>query len=484
MKGVGLIKRGVYSLVAVVGVLLLAIVLFLLLVDPNAFRDDIRTIARQRAGVELVLAGDLSWRLFPVLGFGAEQVELALTPEMPTLVQIDSVTLGVEVLPLLQRRIAIDALEIDGLHANLEVAEDGTRNWEATATTPTEAASTAAGEEETAPLPELTIPRLRVRDARIDYRDKTAAEAYTVALPLLELRDVNFAEPFPMQLQARVSDGGELGIAVRLQGQVSATVGETYALRALALTATVEGLAPKPLTVKVSGDVDYDQSRDRLEVALSRLQVSDLVASGNLVATELLGTMAFEGRLATRPFDARALSESLGVALPAGRDPATLTAVQLTASLAGSPQKAAIDPLTLRLDDSTLTGSVAVTDLSRMATRFDLQLDRIKAGRYLPPEAAGAGSPPADSPPAGQAPAELIPVEGVAFPGSVGAFPGRGSGTGDDSPAKYWCTGFSPRGPGAADRSGGTGVGWHTDRRDRTGCAPIRADDRQSAPGR
>src|SRR5690606_6200025 len=126
----GLIKGIVYAVLGIVGVAALALVLLVTLVDPNDYREDISRIAKDSAGIDLKLGGDLSWRFYPVLGFGASAVELSLQSGQPTLVKIGEMAVGVKLLPLLSQKIEIDALDIGGLQAHLVVDEKGRSNWE------------------------------------------------------------------------------------------------------------------------------------------------------------------------------------------------------------------------------------------------------------------------------------------------------------------------------------------------------------------
>ena len=60
----------------ILGLLLLGLLLLLValglalthLFDPNDYKDEISQLARDKAGVELRLQGDIGWSLFPWLG--------------------------------------------------------------------------------------------------------------------------------------------------------------------------------------------------------------------------------------------------------------------------------------------------------------------------------------------------------------------------------------------------------------------------------
>jgi len=105
---------------------------------------------------------------------------------------------------------------------------------------------------------------------------------------------------------------------------------------------------------------------------------TDGVAFGRAVQTRLTGTLEY------------------------GK-PARQAKLALRTALTVSEKSAALRELNLKLDDSTLTGAVEITDLEKAALRFDLALDRIDLDRYLdtaPPEktAKPAAATPAAAP--------------------------------------------------------------------------------------
>jgi len=423
----GLIKGIVYAVLGIVGVVALALVLLVTLVDPNDYREDISRIAKDSAGIDLKLGGDLSWRFYPVLGFGASAVELSLQSGQPTLVKIGEMAVGVKLLPLLSQKIEIDALDIGGLQAHLVVDEKGRSNWEmpastaessAPAATPSAAApATADATGSNAAVPELSIPSVRIHESSIVYEDKTAGAAYTVDLPLLELTNVNLQEAFPLLLEARIRDNAGLDVTTKVEGNVLAQLAQgQFGVQGLNVGAEVGGIFAKPVPVNLQGVIQFDQVKDSATVALSRLQFANFSARADIKATQVTAEPAFSGQLESDVFDAKALLAALAIEPPQTLDADAMTRVQLKAGLSGSPKAIAVKPLTLKLDDSTLSGDVSVIDLSKQAVRFALQLDKLDVDRYLPPPApeqaaAKTADKPATPAATAQAAAELIPVE-------------------------------------------------------------------------
>ena len=229
------VRMILFALLGLVALVVVAVGALVLLVDPNDYREDISRMAREGAGVELKLGGELGWSFYPVLGFRAQDVGLALRSDAPQLVQVDAFSVGVRLLPLLSKKIDVDGLDISGLHAHLMVDANGNTNWQppqmpaaisaddsgaapASPSAKADPSASAAGNS----VPEIRIPKITVRDSQIRYEDKKAKLDYTVDVPLLELTDVNLEEAFPLLLQARVQDGKKLDVNLDLSAQVRA----------------------------------------------------------------------------------------------------------------------------------------------------------------------------------------------------------------------------------------------------------------------
>lgn len=407
-----MLKKLTLIVLSVVFACALLLVLLWALVDPNDYRDDISAIARDKAGIELSLGGDLGWSFYPVLGFSANHVAIALQADAPQLVAIRSVDFGVRLLPLLSGRIEIDALAVEGLQADLRVDANGANNW-----TLPESAQQAAGQptdakEAATPIAaELLIPLVRVADSSIHYSDLSTASDYTLDVSLLELQDVNFSSAFPLRLLARLRDKGGMDVALQLDSQLALDPGTgLYGLDPLQLQWQAEGLTPAPLTGVLSGRATFNQQADTARLDLREVTLVNTVSSLVVDATALSTSPTYSGTFSTAAFNARELASALAIELPPMADPKALTNVQWRLPFAGDDHSVRIAPLQARLDDSTLSGELNVIDLSTQALRFALQVDRLDVDRYS--AASGPAGPAASPPPGQQGEGEdLLPVE-------------------------------------------------------------------------
>lgn len=420
-----LIRLCAITAAAVLALVLMVVAALVVFVDPNDYRDDISALAQKQAGVQLTLKGDLGWSFYPVLGFKVQGVSLALVPDMPTLMEVDTLTVGVRLLPLLSKQIEIDALDVVGLQAQLIVDANGNNNWEqpakGEAATTAPAAGTTAGDSTKTPatatesLPVVRVPALMVRDSKVRYQDKKAKLDYSVDIPLLQMTDVSLDTPFPLELKAQVRDNAKLEVTLALQTMVRADLdAQRFQLSDLTMSSTLAGIFTVPVVANLAADIVFDQAADNAEIVVSKLQLGNMQASATVNATTVSKAPGFKGTLKTNTFDLRSMLTTLGFEAPNTADPGALAAVQIHASFSGTPERVTIKPLQLKLDDSTLTGDFAVTDVAHQALQFDLNLDTLNADRYLPPESPGTSGSEATSATtatAGATAGDLIPVD-------------------------------------------------------------------------
>ena len=146
----------------------------------------------------------------------------------------------------------------------------------------------------------------------------------------------------------------------------------------LDLAFTVDSSKPKAtMRLKLQGDVLINTALDKVDVQQLRLVV-----------------------------------DAAGEPVPNGAMQVELTS-NLVADLANAGQLI-VNPLTIKFDDSTLTGQAQLSDFSKPAIQFDLAVDAINVDRYMPKQAeAGASTGKASGAVPTSAATALIPVDTI-----------------------------------------------------------------------
>ncbi|MDQ2696954.1 MAG: AsmA family protein [Pseudomonadota bacterium] len=314
--------------------------------DLNAYKPRLAALAEQHTGRRLNVEGDISVVLLPAPGVSIAGPRLASAPgfDAAPLAAAETVTIGVELLPLLRRQLRIRRIHVDGLRLDLVRNKAGETNWSGVQ----EALTAPAGE---AAPPAVTVQGLDLTGTRLRYEDQ--------------------------------------GTGLTGEARFSARVTADAAQRRFAIDRTAVDLrlaGPRLPQEGVQGRLllaaaaDLDQGQVTAE---GRLKLINVVADGELDAAGVGGSAQVNGRLTVQEFSPRRLLAELGMA-PDTRDGSVLAAAALELGLQGDRRQWTIEPQG-RFDDTRISGRVTVTNPADPAIRFDLTLDRLNLDRYQPP---------------------------------------------------------------------------------------------------
>jgi len=426
-------------LAALVGVVLLlvvaAVIIIPLVVDPNDYKDEIVTKVKEATGRDLKIQGDIGLSVFPWLGVELGAIELSNAKGFgdAPFAAVTEAAVRIKIMPLLDKRLEADTVTLKGLRLNLAKAKDGSTNWDdlAAAGKPAEPVSRKKPEPAPAgaPLAALAIGGVEISDARLSWKDETSGQHFVVDQLKLETGALVPGRPVNLELAFLVeSKEPALQAKLRLTGSPLLDMDkQQLSIEKLLLELSAEGemLQGEPLEVQLESGVAMDLGAQTLSLGGLRLTVSELVVSGDLKGSSIMESPAFSGDLKVAEFNLRKLLEDRKLPVPETADANVLTKVALTTGLKATDKDAVLSNLQFTLDDSTLKGNLSVKDFAKPAIGFKLAVDAIDLDRYLPPPAEGeeAGQPAkaAASKPAAKTPAkgaatagaepELLPVE-------------------------------------------------------------------------
>jgi len=292
-----------YILIIPVLLLLVAALLLRLILDEEKVLEMAAGALKEQTGATLAVEGESAISLFPTLGVDLREANLALPGEKSPSLHARSLVIGVQLLPLISRRIAIDTIGLDGLLIRIQRAEpedrldtSGLSNEQLDAfyrerrEALEQRAADTAGEALTVPL-DLYVERLTVTDARIETAGPGADESSVVEVEKLQAFGLNLAaRPVPVELRLRLP--GDNPVKLRLDGTLAM---DQAAQRATVdkLHLRVEGATAEPLELRARGEVDVSR------------QIADL-------ALELtLGEMRGDGQMRYASFESPQIDASL-----------------------------------------------------------------------------------------------------------------------------------------------------------------------------
>lgn len=406
-KILGLVILGLLLLIVALGFALTH------LFDPNDYKDEIRALARDKAGLELNIAGDIGWSLFPWLGLELHDTTLASvrTPQQP-FADLRMLGLSVRVMPLLNREVQMSDITLNGLNLMLARDENGKGNWEGVGQPETNEAqpeqsqsadqTQTPADEQAAEKPrrplQLDIDSLTVSDARVTYHDAKTGQQFSAEGIELTTGAIREATSIPLKLNAFFgSNKPVMRARTELQGALRFdTKLQRYQLEDLRLSGEASGepLQGKTLSFSAQGQLLADLAADVAEWTSLKFTANQLRGLGELKLRNLQNQPKVAGTLSIAEFNLREFLDSAGQQLPPMADSTALTKAELVTRLAGTATSLTFEELNLKLDGSTFTGNVGVSDFAKQALRVDLKGDRLNLDRYLPPpekeNAAGA----------------------------------------------------------------------------------------------
>lgn len=400
---------------------LLAITIFVItrLIDPNSFKPQITELAREQANIALDIQGDLGWTFWPSLGVSVGRTEARVGDDEELFAAIDEARLGVAVWPLLFRRVEMDAITLDGLELNLIETEEG-GNWErigGTETAPEDDVTVTSPEQEedaaALDIP-VKIPLVSISNSRLRYRNLVDDTDITVEHLTLRAQDVQLDEPFPISASLRYQDQDDVRIDLQLETVLGLDLdNNVYTLDPLRLDTAIGGITANPIQIRVDNRIEAALDEGRISVRDLVLDAAGIRTRGELEVTGLDDALTLRGQLDTEPFAANDALRAIGEAPIETSDANALRRIGFSATLSGPANSVMLDPLTITLDDSSITGKAGITDLDTLAMMFDLALDRINVDGYLPPseEVAEDDSESAAARPLSEDP--ILPLEAL-----------------------------------------------------------------------
>jgi AsmA protein len=187
----------IIAFATVLFLLLTALMVVPALVDPNDYKDQIRNIVQDKTGHSLLLHGDigLSMSQFPqvTLTLGQSEIKNISGFSGNSLMVIDSINVGVELIPLLGEQLEVTHLSVSGLEVNLERDRSGWGNWQGekaesktssskpnTDSVPSTENRLVDGQQSVSVLAGLYLGGVNIADAQINYVDHGNGMAYAL----------------------------------------------------------------------------------------------------------------------------------------------------------------------------------------------------------------------------------------------------------------------------------------------------------------
>jgi AsmA protein len=293
-------------------------------------------------------------------------------------------------LPLLAQRVEIGEARLSGLTLNLARDQRGRNNWQdlAGGAVPAGDAPAAAPSEGAPAALDLGVGAIEIADAHIVWNDASTGSRWELTDFGMRAEDFGPGRRFPLSMEFSLA-GPEVTVAVAASMQATlAIAADEYKLEELGVT--IDGSGPGWPGGPSQAALRFDSlvanlEAETLELGGLTLDFLGVTMAGSLSGRRLLSNLALNGAVDIREFAPREVLERFGVDVETA-DAEVLTRASAKANLVYDSAQIGLRDMQLTLDDSTLTGRVAIEG-ERLT--YDLSVDDINVDRYLPPSESG-----------------------------------------------------------------------------------------------
>lgn len=184
------------------------------------------------------------------------------------------------------------------------------------------------------------------------------------------------------------------------------------AITTTGLNITADGLMNNKLSANLLADIAVNLTQQTLSVSGLKLNAGELKLSADINGSQIKDNPLFKGPVNIESFNLAQFLNSVAISLPEMKDSKALNQLSVAFDLQATKDSADIQGLLIKLDDTKVTGSTSVKNFSKPASKFNIKIDSIDLGRYLPPETKEQPQKTVATPASvAVATADLFPVE-------------------------------------------------------------------------
>ena len=322
------------ALAVLAGLVALAIVAAIVIAsffDPNDYKSVVTDAFEARTGRTLIIDSDLKLAFFPWLAVEAGKLTVGNAPGFGEggaarpFATIERAAARVKVLPLLQSRVEIGTVELDGLQLELTRDAQLRGNWQdlsAAAEGAPEGASIGPVNPGAARVESFALEGIRIRNGTVHWRENGEL-LYTVSDLDVSTGALGGGEPVTLELGLKYRN--ELtGFGAELQAQTVAQVAPdgSLSLRDFDADATLAaggGARAREISVTATTLV-FDRPAQTLEATALTTEVAGLRTTWELHGATLLDNPTFAGKVIVADAPLAKIFEELEWSPPLGVD--------------------------------------------------------------------------------------------------------------------------------------------------------------------
>ena len=301
-----------------------------------------------------------------------------------------SARLSVRFMPLVIRQeIAVGTATLDGFEANLAVNSSGVSNWDDLANA-ADSAPEVESTSESGASAAIDIANVRLSDAKINYSDAVSGSQYAITGLNVSTGRITPGEPFDIETAFEFSaQPGELGGDLQLAANIALDDSlQQVAISGMSIAGTLRGVVEQPTEFNLeSRAITLDTAAGRVSPGEIDLGVLGLSMSADVQPFSYANGDDIVAALRVADFSLKELMNTLDIEAPITADPNALGKLSFEANATVGAETISLAAMTLVMDDTTLSGDLAVPMTESGTLVFDLVADSINLDNYMAPAA-------------------------------------------------------------------------------------------------
>jgi len=264
------LKRLLLVLAALFALALAVLAYVVATFDPNAYKPRLIELVRAHTGRALSIPGDIRLTLWPRIGAQLGAVSLSEPGQPQVFAAMQDLRVSVALWPLLARQVVVEQIAIDGLQLHVTRDRDGRYNFADLLPAPAAPQTSAPPRQAPADALALNVGGIRLRNARIDYRDAASARQLSVAVSNFVSGPIADGRSSHIQLNAELQ-GHAPAMWLKLDLETGFTPQLTQpaiALQDLRLKLTAQTVSRQNLQLQLRGRLHADLRQRRVRLAL------------------------------------------------------------------------------------------------------------------------------------------------------------------------------------------------------------------------
>jgi AsmA protein len=252
-------------LVVVAAILLVSLAILVATFNPNAYKPDIVALMQQKYQRRLSIPGEVKMKLFPTLNIETGAISLTEKNSDVPFATLDSARLSLEVMSLMDRRLVVDSVTINGLNVRIKRNQDGSMNID----------DLIAGDDKP-PQGAFDIDKVKLTGLSLQYEDASAGRKVQLQNALLTTGRLVNGKPTTFDVSGDVAVD-KPAVAGKLKLQSGLTFDLTKKNISLSKTTAAfsgDALDLRDVALNVTGGGEFDGGN-------SALQVKELLVNGS-----------------------------------------------------------------------------------------------------------------------------------------------------------------------------------------------------------